>query len=46
MIPDLLLAVASIAVLLSPIVVDAGHYFELRKERDKKEVCWEKELPT
>ena len=32
MIPDLLLALASVAVLLSPVVVDAGLQFELRKD--------------
>ncbi len=36
MIPDLLLAIASMAVLLSPIVVDAGIRFELRKGPDKQ----------
>jgi hypothetical protein len=46
MIPDLLLAFASVAVLLSPVVVDAGIYFELRREPDKEEACWEKELPS
>ncbi len=46
MIPDLLLAVASVAVLLSPVVVDAGLYFELRKDPDKEEDRWEKELPS
>jgi hypothetical protein len=46
MIPDLLLAFASVAVLLSPVVLDAGLHFELRKEPDKKAACWEKELPS
>jgi hypothetical protein len=46
MIPDLLLAFASVAVLLSPVVVDAGIHFELRKEPHKEEDCWEKELPS
>jgi len=46
MIPDLLLAFASVAVLLSPVVVDMGSHFELRQEPDKGEDCWEKELPS
>ncbi len=46
MIPDLLLAVASVAVLLSPVIVDAGLSFESRKAVDKHEDCWEKELPS
>jgi hypothetical protein len=46
MIPDLLLAFASVAVLLSPVVVDAGNHFELRKEPDKDADCWEEELPS
>jgi hypothetical protein len=46
MIPDLLLAVASVAVLLSPVVVDASLYFESWKDPDKEEDRWEKELPS
>ncbi|MGD0647670.1 MAG: hypothetical protein ABR971_06735 [Acidobacteriaceae bacterium] len=46
MIPDLLLALASVAVLLSPVVIDAGLHFELRKEPDKEEACWEQDLPS
>ena len=46
MIPDLLLAFASVAVLLSPVVVDAGIHFELSKETNKDEDCWKKELPS
>jgi hypothetical protein len=46
MLPDLLLAFASVAVLLSPVVVDAGLHFELRREPDKEADCWEEELPS
>jgi hypothetical protein len=46
MIPDLLLAFASVAVLLSPVVLDAGLHFELRRDPNKGEDCWEKELPS
>jgi hypothetical protein len=46
MIPDLLLAFASVAVLLSPVLVDAGLYFELGREEDKGEDRWEKEQPS
>jgi hypothetical protein len=46
MIPDLLLAFASVAVLLSPVVVDAGIHFELRRDPDKEADCWEEEPPS
>jgi hypothetical protein len=46
MIPDLVLALASFAVLMSPVVVDAGKYFELRRKTKAEDDCWEKELPS
>jgi hypothetical protein len=46
MIPDLLLALASVAVLLSPVVLDAGLHFELRKDQDKEKARWDKDLPS
>jgi hypothetical protein len=44
MIPDLLLALASVAVLLSPVVVDAGKSYELHRKREDE--CWEEEPPS
>ncbi len=46
MIPDLVLALASVAVLLSPVVIDAGIHYELRDKTKTKEDPWEKELPS
>ncbi len=46
MIPDILLALASVAVLLSPVVVHVGFHSEDRKVRGKEEDGWEKELPS
>jgi hypothetical protein len=46
MIPDLLLALASVAVLLSPVAVHVGFHAEVRKVRDKEEDGWEKELSS
>jgi hypothetical protein len=46
MIPDIMLAFASVAVLLSPVVLDAGLHVELRNDPNKEEDCWEKELPS
>jgi hypothetical protein len=46
MIPDLLLALASVAVLLLPVVVHVGFHAEVRKVRGKEEDCWEKDLPS
>jgi hypothetical protein len=40
MIPDLLLALASIAVLLSPFFIDAGRNYESRKSREAKQAFW------
>jgi hypothetical protein len=38
MIPDLLLAFASVAVLLSPLLLDAGRNYEPRKSPEAEEV--------
>ena len=46
MIPDILLALASVAVLLSPVVVHVGFHSEDRKDPSKEEDGWEKELPS
>lgn len=47
MIPDIVLALASVAVLLSPVVIDAGKSFELRRAKVGNEGdCWEKDLPS
>ena len=46
MIPDILLALASVAVLLSPMVVHVGFHSEVRKFRSKEQDEWEKELPS
>jgi hypothetical protein len=46
MIPDLLLALASITVLLSPFLVEAGMNYELRKNTETQEPSWNKELPS
>ena len=46
MIPDILLALASVAVLLSPVVVHVGFHDEDRKVRGKGEDGWDKELPS
>jgi hypothetical protein len=46
MIPDLLLALASVAVLLSPFLVEAGMNYELRKNTETQEPSWNKELPS
>jgi hypothetical protein len=45
MIPDLLLALASVAVLLSPVVVDAGKCYELQRNKKMEDDLWEPELP-
>jgi len=46
MISDILLALASAAVLLSPVVVHVGFHAEDRKERSKDEDAWDKEVPS
>jgi len=46
MIPDLLLAFASVAVLLSPVVVDAGKCYELQRNKKLEDDFWEPELPS
>ncbi len=46
MIPDILLALASVAVLLSPVVVHIGLHAEDRKVQGNEENYWEKELPS
>jgi hypothetical protein len=46
MIPDLLLAVASVAVLLSPVVAHVGFHADDRKALGKEEDVWDKELPS
>ena len=40
MIPDLMLAIASVAVLLSPFLLDAGRNYEYRKREEGKEPFW------
>lgn len=46
MIPDLLLALASVAVLLSPVIVDAGKYYDLQRNKQMEDDSWEPELPS
>jgi hypothetical protein len=46
MIPDILLALASVAVLLSPVVVHVGFHSEDRNLLAKKEDGWDEELPS
>jgi hypothetical protein len=40
MIPDLLLALASVAVLLSPFPLDAWRGHEFRKREEAKQALW------
>jgi hypothetical protein len=40
MIPDLLLALASVAVLLSPFFIDAARNYEFRKSLAAREAFW------
>ncbi len=46
MIPDLLLALASVAVLLSPLFIEAGRSYEFQKSKETKETFWDEELPS
>jgi hypothetical protein len=46
MIPDILLALASVAVVLSPVVVHVGFHTEDRKVRGKEEDGWDQEQPS
>jgi hypothetical protein len=46
MIPDLLLALASVAVLLSPVVVEAGKCYELQRNKKMEDDFWETDLPS
>ena len=40
MIPDLLLALVSVAVLLSPVFIDAGRSYESRKSQKTRQDFW------
>ena len=40
MIPDLLLALASVVVLVSPLLLDAGKHYEFRKSQEDKQAFW------
>jgi hypothetical protein len=44
MIPDLLLALASVAVLLSPFVIDVVMRLEPREPRDAPDAPWKTDL--
>ena len=46
MIPDILLALASVAVLLSPVVVHVGFHAEDRHVRGKDKDRWKEDLPS
>jgi hypothetical protein len=46
MIPDFLLALASVAVLLSPIVVDAGKSYEIQRNKGMHYEILEEDLPS
>jgi hypothetical protein len=46
MIPDLMLALASVVVLLSPVVVDAGKAYEFRRNRQVDDDVWKEELQS
>lgn len=46
MITDLLLALASVAVLLSPFVMEAGYSLELRRSTEERKAPWDKKLLT
>ncbi len=45
MIPDLLLAFASVAVLLSPLLLEVGLNYELRRNMDEQDESWNGKLP-
>lgn len=46
MIPDLLLTLASVAVLLSPLLMEACLSYELRRNTEGQDQSWNDKLPS